>query len=133
MIKILAVDDMSQWRSYHKSTLSFLLKDIEFTIDVVDSAKAAYEKISEDLQNPYDLIITDLQMEEDFEPEYAGEWLVRKIQELRQYATVPKIIVSAAPNIKHIANQLEVDFISKPTLIHNMLSYELKIKEVLNL
>ncbi len=133
MIRILAVDDMFQWRNYHKNALGFILQDIEYELELADCAKEAFEKISQNIQRPYDLIITDLQMEEDFEMEYAGEWLIRNTQKLNQYLTVPKIIVSAAPNIKHIASQLNIDFIPKPTLIHNPLIYELKIKESLNI
>lgn len=133
MIRILAVDDMLQWRNYHKNALNFVLQDIEYELELANCAKEAFEKITQNIQKPYDLIITDLQMEEDFDMEYAGEWLIRNTQNLKQYLTVPKIIVSAAPNIKHIASQLNIDFIPKPTLIHNPLTYELKIKEALNL
>lgn len=133
MIKILAIDDMSQWRNYHKSALGVILKDIDYTLDVQNSATEAYEKVSARLDNTYDLVITDLQMEEDYEPDYAGEWIVKKIKGIKQYANTPIIIVSAAPNIKYIAQQLNVDYISKPMLIHNPLVYELKIKELLNI
>lgn len=133
MVKILAVDDMSQWRNYHKSALNFMLKDVEFELVLAQSATDAYKIVIENINTPFDLIISDLQMEEDYEPEYAGEWLIRNIQALNNYATIPKIIVSAAPNIRHIAETLGVDYLSKPTLIHNPLAYELKIKELLQL
>lgn len=133
MIKILAVDDMSQWRNYHKEALNIILKDIEFDLVLCDCATNALEDILSNLNNAYDLIITDLQMEEAFEPDYAGEWLIKNIQKYTQYTNVPKIIVSAAPNIKFIAQQHNVDYISKPTLVHNPLAYELKIKELLRI
>ena len=133
MKKILVVDDMLQWRNYHKSALNLVLKDEDFEIVLVQSAAEAKKIVLENLDIPFDLIISDLQMEEDYEPEYAGEWFVRNLQGLKQYANVPKIIVSAAPNIKFIAQQLNVDYLSKPTLIHNPLVYELKIRDVLKI
>lgn len=133
MKKILVVDDMLQWRNYHKSALNLVLKDEDFEIVLVQSAAEAKKIVLENLDIPFDLIISDLQMEEDYEPEYAGEWFVRNLQGLKQYANVPKTIVSAAPNIKFIAQQLNVDYLSKPTLIHNPLVYELKIRDVLKI
>ncbi len=133
MKKILVVDDMRQWRSYHKSALNLVLSDIDFELVLANSATEAYKIVLSNIENPFDLIISDLQMEEDYEPEYAGEWFVRNVQALNNYATVPKIIVSAAPNIRHIAEILGVDYLPKPTLIHNPLTYELRIKERLGL
>lgn len=132
MIKILAVDDMPQWRTFHFQTLNVILKDTEFELTLKNSATEAFEVIQENLSTPFDLIISDLQMESDFEPEHAGEWLIRNIQTLPQYLHTPKIIVSAAFNIKFIAEKLEVNYLPKPALIHNPLLYELKIKEILN-
>ncbi len=133
MMKILVVDDLGQWRSYHKSALNVILENIEYELVIQNSATEAYKNIIENTNNTYNLIITDLQMEECYEPDYAGEWLVKNVQKLKQYVSTPIIIVSAAPNIKYIAQQLNVNYISKPTLIHNPLAYELKIKELLNI
>lgn len=133
MIRILVVDDMLQWRNYHKNALNIVLKDVAFELVLAQSATEAYDIIMKNLNSPFSLIISDLQMEEDYEPEYAGEWFIRQVQDLRQYANIPKIIASAAPNIKHIAQQLNVDYLPKPTLIHTPLVYELKIKESLKL
>lgn len=132
MIKILAVDDMPQWRNFHSHALNTILQDTEFELTLKNSASEAFEDIQEKIQTPYNLIISDLQMESDFEPEHAGEWLIRNIQSLPQYANTPKIIVSAAYNIKFIAENLGVDCIPKPLLVNSLLTYELKIKELLN-
>lgn len=132
-MKILVVDDMSQWRNYHESALNQVLDKITFELEVASSATDAMQIIQQNLSKPFDLIISDLQMETDFDPEYAGEWLVRNVQMLKQYANVPKIIVSAAYNIRYIAENLGVDYLSKPLLINNPLIYELKIQEVLGL
>lgn len=132
MIRILAVDDMKQWREYHTSALTVILKDIPFELVVNSSATEALQTIEATIDSPFNLIITDLQMETDYEPEYAGEWLIRNVQTYKPYQNIPKIIVSAAYNIKYIAEQLNVGFLAKPQLINNPLAYELKIKEILN-
>ena len=41
MKKILVVDDMLQWRNYHKSALNLVLKDEDFEIVLVQSAAEA--------------------------------------------------------------------------------------------
>lgn len=133
IMKILVVDDMRQWRNYHKNALNFILNDVEYDLYLAESATNAYKNILENIETPYDLIITDLQMEDDYEPLYAGEWLIAQTQTLKQYTAVPKIIVSAAPNIKMIAENYNVEFLRKPSLIHTPLTYELKIKELLNI
>lgn len=132
MLKILAVDDMQQWRNYHTEALSVILKAVPYELILAESATSALEIINENIDSKFDLIISDLQMESTFEPEYAGEWLIRNIQNIKQYHLTPKIIVSAAYNVKFIAEQLNVHYLSKPSIIHNPLAYELKIREVLN-
>ena len=65
----------------------------EQTASVYDSADGLYEKIQHFFETqkesnsftnaPYeriDIIITDLQMENDFEPKYAGEWFIEQIK-----------------------------------------------------
>lgn len=132
-VRILAVDDMGEWRNYHLRALTAILNNLnkEFELTLKNSAYEAFEDIQANLAAPYDLILSDLQMERAYEPELAGEWLVRNIKQLKQYQTRPIIIVSAAWNIKAIAEKLNTDFLSKRTLINNPLTYELKIKELL--
>lgn len=135
MIRILAVDDMPQWRNFHKSALNTILKDVEFELVLKDSATEALEVIQANVKAsvaPFDLIISDLQMETAYEPDYAGEWLIKNIKMIPSYINTPIIIVSAAYNIKFIAENLGVDCLSKPSLVHNPLSYELKLKEKLH-
>lgn len=132
MIRILAVDDMPQWRNFHKSALNTILKDTDFELVLKNSATEALEVIQESAKTnayQFDLIISDLQMETAYEPDYAGEWLIKNVKMLPSYINTPIIIVSAAYNINFIAENLGVDCISKPSLIHNPLSYELKLKE----
>ena len=132
MINILAVDDMSQWRGFHTSALNTILKNTEFLLTVKNSAFDAFNAVNE-AKEPFDLIITDLQMELDFEPEHAGEWLVRNIKDLPKCQNTKIIIVSASYDIRFIAEKYNVDFISKPSLINAPLTYELKIRELLGL
>ena len=132
MINILAVDDMSQWRGFHSSMLNNILKNTEFSLTLKNSAFEAFNFIQE-TKTPFDLIITDLQMELDFEPEHAGEWLVRNIKDLPTCKNTKIIIVSASYDIKFIADKYNVDYIPKPSLINAPLTYELKIRELLGL
>ena len=133
MIKILAVDDMAQWRSVHTNYLNKILSDTEFSLTVKNSANEAYKSVEENLSAPYDLVITDLQMELDFEPEHAGEWLIRNIKDLPQYRNTKIITISASYDIKFTAEKYNVDYLPKQTLINNPLAYELKIKELLHI
>ena len=77
-MKILVVDDIEGWREYHKKILSELFDDAE--IILAESAREGYDKL---LEHTFDIIITDLQMENDFEPQYAGEWFVERIKEFK--------------------------------------------------
>lgn len=133
MIKILAVDDMAQWRSVHTNMLNKIFNDKEFSLTVKNSANEAYASIEENLKTPYDLVITDLQMELDFEPEHAGEWLIRNIKDLPQYRNTKILTVSASYDIKFTAEKYNVDYLQKQVLINNPLAYELKIKELLHI
>ncbi len=132
MIRILAVDDMPQWRNFHKNALNEVLHGIPFELTLKNSATEAFECIQKNLETPFDLIISDLQMETDYEPELAGEWLIRNINSLPQYKTTPKILVSAAFNIKFISEKLQAEYLPKSSIIHSILAYELKITELLN-
>jgi len=112
MKKVLIVDDSQSWVNYHKSNISGIYENIE--IDCAYCARQAYDLIFGMVSDPYDLIITDLNMEYDFEPKYAGEWLVEQIQLLKQYFNTKIYICSAAYNIKMIAEHYNVNYIPKP-------------------
>ncbi|MBR1754740.1 response regulator [bacterium] len=129
MIRVLVADDSNGWRNYHKKMLSEISS--EFDITICDWARDAYEKVFENLDNPFDLIITDLQMESDFEPDYAGEWLIQRVRELNSYRNVPILIISATYNINFIADKFGVDCLPKSTAVNSLLSYKHKIEEIL--
>jgi CheY-like chemotaxis protein len=118
MKRILLIDDTPGWVRFHKNNIEYLnLPDIE--IDVAFSAKEALSKIETAIDNPYDIIFTDLQMESDFLPYLAGEWLIKQIKTYDKYYKNTKIvIVSASPNIELIAKRNEVLYIPK-TVIRN--------------
>ena len=114
MKKILIVDDLKSWRDYHSQILAKLF-DYDCKIVTADSARDGYDKIMENNDNPFDVIITDLQMEEDFEPKYAGEWLVEQIKSFKNYYNTQIVIVSATYNINAIAERLGISYIRKST------------------
>lgn len=118
MKRILLVDDTPGWVRFHRNNIEYLnLPDIE--LDEAYSAKEALSKIETAIDNPYKVIFTDLQMESDFLPYLAGEWLIKQIKTYDKYYKDTRIIiVSASPNIELIAKRNEVLYIPK-TVIRN--------------
>lgn len=122
-MKILIADDVEGWREYHKKMLLELFNNAE--IVAADSARAAYDKLLENNNSPFDIIITDLQMESDFEPQYAGEWFIDRIKECKNYLNTKIVIISGAYNIRHIAETNGVECIPKPTAYKFPQAYEI--------
>ena len=114
MKRILIVDDIKGWRDYHSTVIR---EHLGGNCDIVtaDSAISGYDKIMENNENPFDIIITDLQMESDFEPKYAGEWFVEQIKTFKNYYKTKIVIISATYNINVIADNLGVFYIRKST------------------
>lgn len=112
-MKILVTDDSSGWVEYHMNALKHILPP-DTEIDTAKSAKEGLDKITLNIDSPYDVIFTDMQMESDFLPLYAGEWFIKQIQTFPEYADTRIIIISAAPNIKHIAEKYNVEYLPKP-------------------
>lgn len=128
--KILIVDDSRGWIEYHKSSLQDIYGSV-FEIAIAESARAGYDLVYNNLKEPYDLIISDLQMELDFEPKLAGEWFVEQVKKLKEYKNTPIIVISATYNIKSIADKLEVNCLSKAIAARNLTSYKLAMDECL--
>lgn len=129
--KILIVDDSRGWLDYHQT----VLKDIygeKFILDTSNSARDGYDMVYNNLGNPYKLIISDLQMEMDYEPKLAGEWFVEQVQKMKEYKNVPIIIISASYNIRSIANKLAVSCLPKSIAARDLTSYKLAIDELIN-
>lgn len=126
--KILIAEDSPEWQKMHVSLLNMYQKvPIEFT--VANNARDAIELVEQNINEPYDLILTDLQMETEFLPEFAGEWLVKQIKNLSEYKRIPIVIISAAYNIGFIASTLGTNYLSKRNLINNPNSYFLMLDE----
>lgn len=124
MKKVLVVDDMDSWRRFHKNNIEEIFIEDGVNVDVANYARVALDKIYENSSEPYDIILTDLQMEEDFEPKYAGEWLVEQIQTLSAYKNTRIIISSGTASIKYIAENLGVDYIPKRVACTDIEEYE---------
>ena len=112
-MKILIVDDIESWRNYHSYILNDIFEDVE--IHTAESAKEGYNKILENNEVPFEIILTDMQMENDFDPKYAGEWLIEQIKTFKNYKNTKVVIISAAYNISFIAENYGVDYIRKNT------------------
>lgn len=112
MKRILIVDDVPGWVRFHEQNIRHLnIPNIE--IDTAISAREALSKLEVSIDNPYDVIFTDLQMESDFLPKYAGEWLIKQIKTFKEYNSTKIVIISASPNIRIIAERNQVLYLSK--------------------
>lgn len=114
MKKILIVDDIKGWRDYHSQMMNRIF-DGDCIIITAESATAGYNKLLENNNSPFDIILTDLQMESDYEPKYAGEWFVEQIKTFKNYVKTKVVIISATYNINVIADMLGVSYIRKAT------------------
>ena len=123
MTKVLIVDDVKGWRDFNSNIVKMLFGD-NIIINVAESATEAYKKILENNNEPYDIVITDMQMETDYAPKHAGEWLVEQIKALNKYYKTKIVMVSASANIRHIADSLGIDCIPKSTAINCISAYE---------
>ena len=112
-MKILIVDDIKGWRDYHSIIISNLFPNVD--IQTADSAREGVDMVLENSNEPFDIILTDMQMEADFEPKYAGEWLIEQIKTFKNYSKTKIVIISAAYNIDFIAKNYGVEYIRKST------------------
>lgn len=114
MKRILIVDDVPGWIRFHKNNIEYLnIQDLE--IDTADCAKKALDKIEASIDSPYSTIFTDLQMESDFLPKLAGEWLIEQIRTYKYYNNSKIVIISASPSIQKIAERNNVLYLPKIT------------------
>ncbi len=128
--KILIVDDTKSWLLFEINLIKEIYGDF-FEITAVSSAREAYNIILKNLDNPFHIILTDLQMESDFEPLIAGEWLIEHIKQIKEYSRVPIVIVSAMHNIELIAKKYEIDYLSKNILINNKLVFKFMFEKLM--
>lgn len=129
--KILIVDDSRGWLQYHIDALTQIYGE-KFILETADSAREGYDMIYANLKKPYALIISDLQMEMDFEPLHAGEWFIEQVKKMSQYLHTPIIIVSASCNVRSIAKKLDVNCLPKAVAARDLTSYKLAVDELIN-
>ena len=125
MTKILIVDDIQGWRDYNSNIVQELYENPE--IVTADSAKNAYDILLSG--ENFDVIITDLQMEDDFLPKFAGEWLIEQIRTFSRYMNTKIVIISASFNARRIAEAMHTECIPKYTALKCLSAY----KEVLDI
>ena len=128
MIKILLAEDGAEWQKVHKTLMNDYFNGDEYTLCIESCARDACERLK---QEKFDAVITDLQMELDFEPDFAGEWLVKQIKQMEEYKNTPVLIVSATYNIGFVASRLGVNYLSKRTLLSMPDSYRYAMNELL--
>ena len=120
MKNILIVDDVKGWRDFNTNVMHELFGN-DVNIDTAENATMAYNFLLQ--AKPYDIILTDLQMEDSYSPKYAGEWLVEQIKTFNRYNSTKIVMISAAYNIRHIADNLEVNCIPKSTALKCVSAY----------
>lgn len=123
MKHVLIVDDSQSWNNFHYQHLKEIYGE-DIKIDRAYTARDGYDWVYNYIDNPYDLIITDLSMEYDFAPKFAGEWLIEQIQLLKQYYKTKIIIVSGSLSIKSIAENFGIDYIPKAKLVNDVTAYK---------
>lgn len=134
MKKILIVDDSASWRMFHKNALEEIFIEInkpDYRIDIACCAREGYDFLLQNNNLPYDLIISDLQMEEDFSPKYAGEWFIEQIKTFKNYINTKIVICSGCYNIKQIADSLTVEYVPKRTAVSDINRYKSEIIKML--
>ena len=104
MKKILIADDQAGWRMFHTEAIKGILGN-NVVLEAVPSAQEAYNLLLTNFLEPYDVIITDMQMEDDYAPKMAGEWLLEQIKGIAPYASAKVVVISASPMSRHIADE----------------------------
>ena len=127
MKKVLVVDDSYSWREFHKNTLDEIFIEIsedDYQIDLAESARDGYTAVMQNNSSPYNLIISDLQMEDDFVQKYAGEWFIEQVKTFKSYTNTHIIISSGCFNIRQIAESLNVNYVPKRVAVTDINQYK---------
>jgi len=114
--RILVVDD----EQIIRESISYILRKEEYQVDEAENGKIAYEKL---VENPYDLVITDLEM-----PEMKGIELLEKIRDLSIQTST--IVVTAYGSLDTAISALRSgasDYILKPVEFDELL---IKVKRM---
>lgn len=130
-MKFLVVDDSRQWLNFHQNTILAMLPDAQ-----VDIAMSGFEGLDKVLAKPedyYDVILSDMQMEQLEEEIFAGQWLIKRLLASKKCINSKILVVSAVFNIKEIAKNLNANYLSKSVIASNTATLEYKLKEMLKL
>lgn len=130
-IKILIVEDSPEWIKYHITLLNSFLEEGSFEIEFEMSAREGFNKVLKSHDNCYDLIISDLEMEDINGESYAGSWFIRNILKRKECENTKILIISGSPDIQRVAKDLNVDFIPKHVLSNNPIILSYKLEEIL--
>ena len=125
MKNVLIVDDVKSWREFNSQVIKDLYGE-DVTITTAASASDAYDILL--TNKDFDVIITDLQMEDNYSPKHAGEWLVEQIKTFDKYKKTKIIMISASYNLRQIARILNIECIPKSTALASISAF----KEILN-
>ena len=128
--RVLIVDDTTAWRYFHKELIEQLYGDL-FEFEMAASATEAVDIVRHNIEKPFSLIISDLQMELDYEPLLAGEWFIENVQKISAYSRTHIVIVSSMSNIEFIAKKYNVECVSKPLLIYNKLAMKYMLEKLM--
>lgn len=123
MKKFLVTDDSPSWVRHHVFNIKHILGEGNVEIITAYSAREGDMALSSNIDEPFDVIFTDMQMETDFLPLNAGEWLIKQAQFYPEYKNTKIVIISASPYIEKLAEKYGVDFIPKK-LCQTTLPYE---------
>ncbi len=129
--RILIVDDICDWLNHHAGLIKTFYGLDTLEIVCASSAQSALEKIMASEQ-PFDLLLTDLEMESIANENYAGAWLVKNMK-VHQDKVKNILIISGSYDIKEVADSLNVDFIPKDLLMNNPLLLKYKLDELLKI
>lgn len=131
MMRFLVVDDGYDWVKFHSNNIAKAMPHAQ--IDVAMSGFEALNMVLKQEADYYDIILSDMQMEDVQEELYAGIWLIKRLLASKKCNNSKIIIISAVYNIQEVAKNLNVDCISKTSLISSPSVFEYKLKELLKL
>lgn len=129
--RILIVDDSSAWLLFHQELIRELYGNL-FEFVTANSAQEALDIVRHNVQNPFCLILTDLQMEMDYDPLLAGEWLVENIQKISAYNSTDIVLISSMSNIEYTAKKYGVEYIPKALLIYNKFAMKFMFEKLMS-
>ncbi len=128
--KVLIVDDSASWRIFNTNAIKHILGPA-WHIELAKSAREGVELLEQNKKEPFKIIVSDLQMELDFDPQTAGEWFIEHAQKMSEYSNSRIIIISSMHNIAMIANKLNVDYVSKGSIVTNLMKLESLLSDLI--